>query len=254
MEPELVRFARRGLFTVPALRNNWSAISAGSRLGRRVGAGSQEFLTITLRHVIYYLVTISKPAGRPRDPAVTAAILAAARGLVMELGYGAVTVEAIAQRAGVGRPTVYRRWSSKADLVFDALFEATETVDFPDTGNLIGDLAAIGHVIGADLSSPAAAQALVAVMAEMGDGGEPADRIRNDAIKPRSVEVSSVVARAQERGKARRDVDPVMVIHALAGVLYYHAAVLGDPVTDELIGDVVDLLVGGLSPSPTISR
>lgn len=199
-------------------------------------------------------MTIAKPAGRPRDPAVAVAILAAARELVMELGYGAVTIEAIAQRAGVGRPTVYRRWNSKADLVFDSLFEATETVDFPDTGNLAADLTAIGHVVGADLSSPAAAQALVAVMAEMGDGGETADRIRNLAIKPRSTDVASIVARAQQQGKARSDVDPVMVIHALAGILYYHAAVLGDPITDRLVDDVVALLVGGLTPAPATNQ
>lgn len=195
-----------------------------------------------------------KPAGRPRDPAVTAGILSAARELVADLGYGAVTIEAIAQRAGVGRPTVYRRWSGKTELIFDALFEATETVDFPDTGCLATDLTSIGHVVGADLSSPTAAQALVAVMAEMRDNGEAADRIRNHTIKPRSAEVASIISRSQQEDRARPDVDAVLVVHALTGILYYHAAVLGEPVTDQLIADVVSLLVSGLNPTSTTSK
>lgn len=192
-----------------------------------------------------------RPPGRPRDPAVDAALLAAARELVVEAGYGSVTIEAVARRAGVGRPTVYRRWANKADLVFDALFEATETVPVPNTGDLVTDLVSLAQVVAEDMSSPAAAQALVAVMAEVGSDSESAAQVRDEVIRPRVAEFAVVVERAQQRGSARRDVDSALVIHAIAGVLYYHAAVLGESITDELVDAVIALLVDGLAPTPT---
>ena len=192
----------------------------------------------------------TRQPGRPRDPAVDAAILSAARELVVEAGYGSVTIEAVARRAGVGRPTVYRRWANKADLVFDALFEATETVPVPDTGDLVTDLVSMAQVVADDLSSPAAAQALVSVMADVGSDSESAAQVRQEVIRPRVADLAVVVERAQGQGSARHDVDPALVIHAIAGILYYYAAVLGEAITNELVDAVIALLVGGLAPTP----
>ena len=192
-----------------------------------------------------------RPPGRPRDTAVDAAVLAAARELVVESGYGSVSIEAVARRAGVGRPTIYRRWAGKTDLVFDALFEATETVPVPDTGDVRSDLASVARVVAGDLASPAAARALVAVMADVGADGDGATRVRDETILPRVAELATVVERAQQPGVVRRDVEPDMVLHAIAGVLYYHAAVLGRAMTDELIESVTELLVRGIAtPRP----
>lgn len=60
--------------------------------------------------------------GRPRDPQIDEAALAAARELLVEVGWSGTTMRAIAERAGVGRPALYRRWPSRAHLVLDALF------------------------------------------------------------------------------------------------------------------------------------
>lgn len=66
--------------------------------------------------------------GRPRDPAVHTAILAAALDLFIEQGISAMSMEQIAKRAGVGKPTLYRRWSTKEALVADAI-ETLVTAD-----------------------------------------------------------------------------------------------------------------------------
>jgi AcrR family transcriptional regulator len=60
--------------------------------------------------------------GSRRDPAIDTAVLAATRRLLVDRGYSATTIDSIATTAGVSRPAVYRRWSSKAHLVHEALF------------------------------------------------------------------------------------------------------------------------------------
>ena len=60
--------------------------------------------------------------GSRRDPAIDEAVLAATRSLLVERGYSATTIDLIAATAGVSRPAVYRRWSSKAQLVHEAVF------------------------------------------------------------------------------------------------------------------------------------
>src|SRR5581483_9265964 len=85
-----------------------------------------------------------KKLGRPRSAEVDRAILDAALELLVEHGYGGVSMEAIATRAGVGKAAIYRRWSNKAELVVDALREAgCATMPMPDTGDVRADLIAM---------------------------------------------------------------------------------------------------------------
>ena len=91
------------------------------------------------------MAAITPPRGRPRDPQRRQAILDAALALVAEVGYDRTTVDAIATRAGVSKPTLYRRWPhGKPELVADAIRERrAETGHTPDTGSLRGDLLAL---------------------------------------------------------------------------------------------------------------
>ena len=89
--------------------------------------------------------TTSPTRGRPRDPQTRQAILDAALALVADVGYDRTTVDAIATKAGVSKPTLYRRWPhGKPELVADAIRERhAETSRIPDTGTLRGDLLAL---------------------------------------------------------------------------------------------------------------
>ena len=83
----------------------------------------------------------STAVGRPRDPAKDAAVLHAARELLVEAGYHGTTVVAIARRAGVGAPTIYRRWATKEALIEDAAFGHPRPAPLPaPTGDLRADL------------------------------------------------------------------------------------------------------------------
>jgi AcrR family transcriptional regulator len=80
--------------------------------------------------------------GRPRDPTADGRLLDATRSLLHDVGYQHLTMEAVALRAGVGKPTLYRRWHSKAELVFELLRTESLVSEVPDTGSFEGDLRA----------------------------------------------------------------------------------------------------------------
>lgn len=79
--------------------------------------------------------------GRPRDPRTDREIMAATRALLIRDGYDQVTIDAIAREAGVSRPTVYRRWPSKAHVAFEAAFGNPDDHPMPETsGDVLTDL------------------------------------------------------------------------------------------------------------------
>src|SRR5712692_8905871 len=83
----------------------------------------------------------SRSRGRPRSEQARQAVLAAAGRLVEEYGYGRVTIEAIARQAGVSKQTIYRWWSTKAEIVLEVLNEAASTIaPAPDSGSLEADV------------------------------------------------------------------------------------------------------------------
>ena len=85
-------------------------------------------------------------------------MLGATADLLAEVGYEALTFEAVAQRAGVHKTTVYRRWPTKPDLVADAARErSVQLVEVPDTGTLLGDLTALARAVAANIGSTSAA-------------------------------------------------------------------------------------------------
>ncbi len=79
--------------------------------------------------------------GRPRDPSRDGVIRAAILRLLADVGYNALTMDAVAAEAGVGKATIYRRWRTKSDLVVDTIAEMNRAqTPTPDTGTLAGDL------------------------------------------------------------------------------------------------------------------
>src|ERR687883_1813354 len=88
----------------------------------------------------------SPRGGRPRDPSRDSVIRAAILRLLAEVGYGNLTMDAVASEAGVGKATIYRRWRTKQDLVVDTISDLTRAeATAPDTGSLEGDLRALLH-------------------------------------------------------------------------------------------------------------
>jgi AcrR family transcriptional regulator len=104
--------------------------------------------------------------GRPRDPAKDAAVIAATRELLVEMGYHGLTVVAIARRAGVGAPTIYRRWPTKESLVEYVAFDHSQAAPLPaPSGDLDADLRAWVELFLDYLAEPVQRAALPGLLA-----------------------------------------------------------------------------------------
>ncbi|MET9804009.1 TetR/AcrR family transcriptional regulator [Streptomyces sp. NPDC006368] len=167
------------------------------------------------------------PRGRPRDIRAHRAILTAATELVTELGYAATSIGAVAARAGVGKDTVYRRWSGKAELVYEAVFTETEAAEVPDTGSLAGDLTALLEALIQEFSAPAAAAALPGLLADFSADPTLRSRIRTQFLAPAKDGLVAVFERAVQRGEAGPDVPVDLVLDTLAGAVFFHVGLVG---------------------------
>jgi AcrR family transcriptional regulator len=183
--------------------------------------------------------------GPHRDPAVDAAVLAATRELIVELGYGRTTVDGVARRAGVSRPAIYRRWPSKALLVHEAVFPG-ETVEEREPASFAEALAR--HVRGAVevFSTPPARAALPGLIMEMRN--DPALRERFAARLEQEARrhfVHDVVAPAVERGEVRPAVDADTVFDAITGAVVVAACVREVDDLGAFAASLIDVLLNG---------
>ncbi|MER5835504.1 TetR/AcrR family transcriptional regulator, partial [Streptomyces sp. NPDC002130] len=104
--------------------------------------------------------------GRPRSATADAAILAATREALVELGWSKLTLGDVATRAGVAKTTLYRRWAGKNELVVDAVAELFDALELPDRGSLAADIEGVVLQFASILALPEARSGLMAVVAE----------------------------------------------------------------------------------------
>ena len=155
-------------------------------------------------------------AGRPRDPRIDAAILRATTDLLVEIGYANLTMAAVAERAGTTKTALYRRWSSKAELVHEAAFPAAPTAIATPPGDLRADVRAMIAAARDVFTSPIVRAALPGLLADM-----TADADLNTRVMGRFTDVFAAVrtrlAEALLRGDANADIDPERLIEVIGG-------------------------------------
>lgn len=160
--------------------------------------------------------TGARPPGRPRDERIDAAILESTLAILADRGYGALSIAAVAQAAGVGKPAIYRRYDSKAELVvaaIDVLASAPEPALPDDTpGALTELLAATAQVIG----TPGGLAIMGSLLAAGTHDAELITAFRERVVRPRHLVVDAVLTRAIERGELREGVD----LEALDAMLF----------------------------------
>lgn len=188
-------------------------------------------------------------AGSPsgRRPAVgrgnkmRAAVLAATITELTERGYGALTVEGVAQRAGVHKTTVYRNWKTSDNLVADALAGHFATdVPIPDTGAVDSDLRALARSLVATMTTPAG-RALLATVLSDGVRLPGLARIKSALFDDRFRRAETVVIRAVERGELPPETDPAELLKTLAAPIYFRLVFTAEPVDESTADRAVDV-------------
>ncbi|WP_405060495.1 TetR/AcrR family transcriptional regulator [Kribbella sp. NBC_01505] len=157
--------------------------------------------------------------GRPRDPDAEPRIRQYAVQLLLERGFDGMTVDDVAEAAGVGKATIYRRWASKEELANDAMAGLFD-IEIPDadTGSLAGDLREVYGNALAFVNNPAGV-ALMRLGISEANRDERSAKIYRQLIDRRIALTKAALERAWARGEPiRRSADPVMMVQWLSGV------------------------------------
>jgi AcrR family transcriptional regulator len=153
-----------------------------------------------------------------RDAGAHEATLTATRELLREVGYARLTVENIARRAGVAKPTIYRWWPNKAAIVHEAVW-SPRTEPRPDTGSLIEDLRAyISHVV-AFFSRKEVVAALPGLVDQSLSAEGPATSMLADYSRASMRPITELLVRARDRGELRESVDIGMLSDVIIGAM-----------------------------------
>ncbi|EOM76068.1 TetR/AcrR family transcriptional regulator [Rhodococcus rhodnii] len=183
-------------------------------------------------------------SGRPRNPQIGEAVLAATLELLDKHGYSGISFEAVARRAGTTRPAIYRRWSGRAPLVLDALALRLDVPEPPDTGCTLCDIdESFGIFLAAYRSTRP--DVLSALYAECAPDPELRERYLRAIIEPARRAVGSTLNRAFARGDLRPDVDCELLLDLVESLVHYRAMFRPDHLTDVEAGKALELLMQG---------
>ena len=190
--------------------------------------------------------TNSARAGRPRNPKIHRAVLAAAARLVLADGFGTLTMDTIAAAAGVGRMTLYRRWPNKAAIVMDAFVARVD----PNTLFVAGE----NYLETIRLQMRAMAKSFrgedgVLMRALLGAAQldpELATALRDRWTMPRRQMAIAYFRDGMKRGYLRRDTDPDVVIDLLYAPIYYRLQMGTGPLSSAYVDEIFDHAMKGL--------
>jgi AcrR family transcriptional regulator len=172
-----------------------------------------------------------KTPGRPRSIKSHQAMLKAALELLGEVGFENMSVEAISARAGVGKTTIYRRYSSKEELVADAIESIRQDIVIPDTGNLYDDLDELIENAAQITLSPLGRQTVAMIISSAASNAQFAQIYWTKYLQPRREAFAKVIERAKIRNEIQVDVDPGLIFDSMSGIMLY--ALIFPPQTES---------------------
>ena len=185
----------------------------------------------------------SSRGGRPRDPSRDGVIRAAILRLLADVGYGALTMDAVASEAGVGKATIYRRWRTKQDLVVDTISDLTRAeATAPDTGSLEGDLRALLHSLVGVISGPTGA-ATLSLLSTVPHHPALAAAFRSGPLDVWKQAFGEVFARAEERGELAPGAGNSVAAETTSALMVQRWLLTGRPVDEAYADEVLDTVV-----------
>lgn len=182
--------------------------------------------------------------GRPRRADVDGAVLAAAAALIVEVGMTGFSMDVVAQRAGVAKTTIYRRWSSREALVLDVMRAMVERQPVPDTGSVRSDL----HAYLGDLVDRIEARRRLDVLPQMIAAAVHDGQLRSsldEFIKCRQQPLRSILLRAKRRGELAEAFDVDVAVDSVLGALTYRQLLTSEPITPRFAERLLDATLSG---------
>ncbi|MEU8156532.1 TetR/AcrR family transcriptional regulator [Micromonospora sp. NPDC048986] len=196
------------------------------------------------------------PAGAAvlRDE-ITTAIRRALMQELAAVGYGRLSIEAVARRAGVSKTAIYRRWSSKLDLVLEVVAAAAHgKLPALDTGTLRGDLALLFQAVAHALRHPLASQIIPDLLAEAARNPS-IDATLRQVLRARQQEIGGhLVTRAVQRGELPAETELDAAVDLIVGPLYWRLAIARLPLTDGYLDNLVESVAAGLGADSALPR
>lgn len=184
--------------------------------------------------------------GRPRNVETHKSILSASYELLLENGFGAVTVEKIAERAAVSKATIYKWWPNKAAVVMDGfLSAASERLPVPDTGSVLKDILIHATNLARFLTSPEGKIIKELIGEGQFDSGL-AEAYRTRYFLPRRLEAMQLMERGVQRGELKENLDIELCIDLIYGPIFYRLLVIGEGLDDVYVEKLVKYSFTGI--------
>lgn len=183
---------------------------------------------------------------RPLSASARTKLLDAARELVAELGPGAVTVDAVAQRSGVAKTTLYRHFENSHDLIVTALRDLPASIETPNTGDLRDDLVELVCRFTQLVSGPEMRRMFLSVLSHATDDPDFAD-IHEVLQKERRRPIMAVLEHARARGQLAPNLDPELAADLIEGPFVLRRLVMGTPTEHRDIERIIDALLPAIT-------
>jgi AcrR family transcriptional regulator len=177
------------------------------------------------------------------------AVLAATHELLSETGLGGVSVDAVSERSGVAKTTIYRHWPSRSALLVDACSKMGSKPEVPDTGSLKGDLMALTVGVAGRLQSARFSTVIPSII----DAAERDPELAELHSRLHAGMVGafrSLVERGQKTGEIPRSKHPSEVVAAILGPLFYRRWFSREPLDEKFVTRVVEGVFGGSKRKP----
>lgn len=185
--------------------------------------------------------------GRPRDPAIDAAVLTATLDILDAHGYSGFALETVAGRAGTTKAAIRRRWPRRQELIIDALASVLAVPPVPDNNCTRCDLTQSVRLLDAALHERLPRGVLAPLVADCAHDPQLYQRLTDLLVRPSRQAATTAVERAVDRGDLRPDVDPEVLVDLLAASVYQRALLGGAGTPGPSAADTVDLLLRGVA-------
>ncbi|MGB7442065.1 MAG: TetR/AcrR family transcriptional regulator [Coleofasciculaceae cyanobacterium] len=172
--------------------------------------------------------TNKKSPGRPRS---TQSMLQATLELLAEVGFEAMSIDAIAARARVGKTTIYRRYAGKEELVADAIESIREEITIPNTGHLQSDIDLLIQNAAQITLSPLGRQTVAMIISSASSNPKFAEIYWKKYLQPRRQAFSIVLERAKARNEIPGNLDSDLVFDTMSGIMLY--ALIFQPISES---------------------